>query len=319
MIPSSVQWLPSSTHFGPRLAESLGIAGHAINLHRFPDGELRATVGPAAATTSVCCSLNQPNEKLIALLLAVEALRRNGATRLVLVAPYLGYMRQDTAFHPGEAISQRVIGSLLANTFDRIVTFDAHLHRTRSLADVFPGIEAHDLSAAPAIEALLCAETLSPKTIVVGPDQESRTWVADIAGRLGLAYSVAQKVRQSDQTVQVAFADPTLFAGRPVLFIDDIVSSGGTLAACGEALTASGASSINAIVVHALFPPPMMQIFGRSGIRSIRSTNSVPHPTNAISLDNLLVRALRREMTGMPESGSTSRAPPSSSATLPAP
>jgi len=304
MIRSAVQWLPTSTHFGPRLAETLGIPGHAINLHRFPDGELRATVGPTAATTIVCCSLNQPNEKLIALLLAAEALRRNGARRLVLVSPYLGYMRQDAAFHPGEAISQRAIGTLLANTFDRVVTLDAHLHRTPSLAGVFPGIEADNLSAAPAIEALLRGEAVAATTVVVGPDAESRPWVAGIAGRLGLAYSVAQKARQSDQSVQVSFPDPALFAGRPVLFIDDIVSSGGTLNACAEALAPSGASSIEAIIVHALFPPALMPTFGRAGIRSIRSTNSVPHPTNAISLDDLLARALRREVSGIPENGS---------------
>ena len=300
MTRSAVQWLPTSAHFGPRLAETLGIVGHEIILHRFPDGELRATVGPAATTTIVCCSLNQPNEKLF----AAEALRRDGAKRLVLVSPYLGYMRQDAAFHPGEAISQRAIGTLLANTFDCVITFDAHLHRTPNLAGVFPGIEAHNLSATPAIEAVLRADTVAPTTVVVGPDEESRSWVADIAGRLGLSYSVARKVRRTDQSVQIAFPDTTLFAGRPVLFIDDIVSSGGTLTACAEALAASGASSIEAIIVHALFPPAFMTEFGRAGIRSVRSTNSVPHPTNAIRLDDLLARALRREVVGMPETGS---------------
>ncbi|UGX98073.1 ribose-phosphate diphosphokinase [Bradyrhizobium barranii subsp. barranii] len=304
MIRSAVQWLPTSTHFGPRLAEILDVVGHEIILHRFPDGELRATVGPAATTTIVCCSLNQPNEKLIALLFAAEALRRNGAERLVLVSPYLGYMRQDTAFHPGEAISQRAIGTFLSNTFDCVITFDAHLHRTPNLAEVFPGVEAHNLSAAPAIEAHLRAETVAPTTVVVGPDEESRSWVADIAGRLGLAYSVARKVRRSDQSVQIAFTDASLFAGRPVLFIDDIVSSGGTLTACAEVLAASGASSIEGIIVHALFPRELMTAFGRAGIRSVRSTNSVPHPTNAIRLDDLLARALRREFVGMPETGS---------------
>ena len=91
-----------------------GVPLHEIALHRFPDGELRVTVGAAAATTIIYASLDQPNDKLIALLFAAEALRRGGAKRLVLVAPYLCYMRQDAAFHAGEAISQQVIGALLA-------------------------------------------------------------------------------------------------------------------------------------------------------------------------------------------------------------
>ena len=304
MNSCAVQWMPTSVHFGPRLAEALGIAGNAIDLHRFPDGEIRTTVGPTAATTIVCCSLNQPNEKLIALLFAAEALRRNGASRLVLVAPYLGYMRQDAAFRRGEAISQRAIGSLLANNFDRVITFDAHLHRRSNLAHVFPGSEADNLSAAPAIEALLRAETISPETVIVGPDEESRTRVADIAGRFKLPYSVAQKVRQGDQNVQITFPEPRMLSGRRALFIDDIVSSGGTLTACAQALMTSGASSVDVIVVHALFPPPLVTEFGGVGIRSIRSTDSVQHPTNAISLTPLLADALRQEVAGVPTDSS---------------
>src|SRR5665811_2497243 len=92
---------PSSAAEAERLAERLGVAMHAIALHRFPDGELRVIVGAAASTVIVYASLDQPNDKLLALSFAAEALRRGGAKRLVLVAPYLCYMRQDAAFHEG--------------------------------------------------------------------------------------------------------------------------------------------------------------------------------------------------------------------------
>jgi ribose-phosphate pyrophosphokinase len=83
-----------------------------------------------------------------------------------------------------------------------------------------------------------------------------------------------------------------------VLLIDDIVSSGSTLIACAEALASSGVSSIDAVVIHALFPPELMNAFGRAGIRSLRSSNSVSHPTNAIALDHILADALLREVVG---------------------
>ena len=118
---------------------------------------------------------------MLALLFAAEALRRGGAKRLVLVAPYLCYMRQDTAFHPGEAISQKVIGALIARTVDRVITVDAHLHRTRNIADVFFGIEAQDLSAMPAMAEAL--RGIAPDTVVVGPDEESQGWVSDLAAQ----------------------------------------------------------------------------------------------------------------------------------------
>jgi ribose-phosphate pyrophosphokinase len=291
-----LQCLPSSAGAARRLADRLGVACREIALHRFPDEELRVTVAPAAATTVVFASLDKPNDKLLALLFASEALRRGGARRLVLAAPYLCYMRQDTAFHQGEAISQKVVGRLLAGAVDRVITVDAHLHRTKNIGDVFPGIEADDLSAMPAIAQSLQAEGFDPAMVVVGPDEESRVWVSDLAGRLGVPVAVARKTRRGDHSAEISFAQPGMFAGRPVLVVDDIVSSGGTLIACAQALRAAGATTIDAIVTHALFAPELIGRLFEAGIRSVKSTDSVPHPSNAIALDQVLAEALRKEL-----------------------
>ena len=290
--------LPDGAHDARRLAARLGLPYQDIALHRFPDGEIRVTTGPAAMTTIVYASLDRPNDKLIALLFAAETLRRNGAKRLVLLAPYLCYMRQDTAFHPGEAISQRAIGQLLARTVDRVITVDAHLHRTPDIGAVFPEIEADNLSAVPAFAQALRASGFDPSTLVVGPDAESQNWVGDLAERLGLATAVAHKTRHGDRTVEIDFAGTVSPADRPVLLIDDIVSSGGTLIACAEALKAANARTIDVIITHALYPPEMAAAFAAAGIRSVRSSFSVPHPTNAIPLDGMLAAALQREISG---------------------
>jgi len=294
----AIQSLSSCVSDANRLASRLGLSLQEIALHRFPDGEMRVTVGRAASTTIVYASLDQPNDKLLAILFAAEALRRGGARRLVLLAPYLCYMRQDAAFHEGEAISQKAVGRLLAATVDRVITVDAHLHRTTDIRAVFPGIEAENLSAMPAIANALRITGIDPATIVVGPDAESRPWVGDLAGRLGLAHAVAQKIRRGDRAVEIGFAEPASVAGRPVLLVDDIVSSGGTLIACAKALSAAGAKAIDAVIAHALFPPEMAIKFTNAGIGSIRSTSSVPHPTNAIPLDDIFTTALHSEING---------------------
>lgn len=126
--------------------------------------------------TIIYASLDRPNEKLIALTFAAEALRRGGAKRLALLAPYLCYMRQDTAFHEGDAISQRVICALIAGCVDRVVTVDAHLHRTTDIRTVFPGIASDNLSAMPAISVELRKTGLDPSIVVVGSDAESLPW-----------------------------------------------------------------------------------------------------------------------------------------------
>ena len=83
-----------------------------------------------------------------------------------------------------------------------------------------------------------------------------------------------------------------------MLVVDDVVSSGGTLIACAQALAAAGAIAIDVIVTHALFSSELAGRLARNGIRSIRSTHSVPHPTNMIVLDDIFLEALRREMRG---------------------
>ena len=303
MTAAIIQSLPSSSRDAAQLAARLGIPFHEVAIHGFPDGEIRVTATPASPVTIIYASLDRPNEKLIALTLAAEALRRGGAKRLVLLAPYLCYMRQDTPFHEGEAISQKVIGAMLAGCVDRVITVDAHLHRTPDIRAVFPGIASDNLSAMPAIAGALRRNGLDSATIVVGPDAESEPWVSDLASRLRLSHVVAQKARRGDRSVEIRFPDRTAIAGRPALIVDDIVSSGGTMIACAKALASAGATTIDAVVTHALFPEELCREMTLSGIRSIRSTHSVPHSTNAIALDNLFIDALQDEIafTPLPE------------------
>lgn len=296
MTKAVIHSLPSGSKVAQRLALRLGIPAHRIEVHRFPDGEIRVTVGPSAHTVILYVSLDQPNEKLLAILFAAEALRRDGAKRIVLVSPYLCYMRQDAVFHRGEAISQHVLCALLAKTVNRIITVDAHLHRTPDIQTAFHGIEADNLTAMPAIAAAIRSPELNSRTVIVGPDAESRQWVASLAIRLGLPYVVAEKMRRGDRSVEVRFEEPTALLNKFVILVDDIVSSGGTLSACARAAKTAGAASIEAIVTHALFPPALAHNFLRAGITLIRSTDSIPHPSNAISLDDTLVAALSAEV-----------------------
>lgn len=296
MTGVAIQSLEGGAADAGRLAARLGIPCHMIGVHRFPDGELKVTVGPTSATTILYASLDQPNDKIISLIFAAEALRRGGARRLVLVAPYLCYMRQDIAFLPGEAISQIVVGRLFAGAFDRIVTVDAHLHRTPTLDAVFPGCETLNLSAIPAIAEGLSAASLDPRSVALGPDAESEPWVSDLGSRLGIDHAVARKTRHGDRSVRITLPDNVTIAGRPVVLFDDIVSSGGTIIACARALLAGGATRVDVIVTHALFPEAMLATFAEAGIASVRSTSSVPHPTNAIRLDGILAEALAGEL-----------------------
>jgi ribose-phosphate pyrophosphokinase len=95
------------------LANAAGLPCGEVALHRFPDGETRVRLPEGLPRRLVLCrSLDRPDDKLISLILAAGAAREQGVETLFLVAPYLCYMRQETAFHPGEAVSQRIVGRL---------------------------------------------------------------------------------------------------------------------------------------------------------------------------------------------------------------
>lgn len=275
------------------LGRSCGLPVHPVAMRRFPDGESLVTAQAHGAQTALLLrSLDDPNAKLVELLLASAALRDGGASRVILIAPYLAYMRQDMAFQRGEAVSQRVIGRLLAQWFDGVMTVDPHLHRIERLDQVIPGIPALALSAAPALIAAL-AEGLDPATVLVGPDSESRPWVASIAAPLRLDMLVGEKVRHGDRAVTLAIPGIEQVAGRPVLLVDDVISSGGTLIACAALLRAAGASGIEAVATHALSSPADMARMAEAGITRIRATDATTHTAATIPLAGVLADAIR--------------------------
>lgn len=274
------------------LAEALGVAFRPVHCRHFPDGESLVRVEETLPVAILYCPLDRPNEKLVDLMLAAAALRENGAGRLILVAPYLAYMRQDMEFHPGEAVSQKVIGKLIAERFDALVTVDPHLHRTASLQQIMPGVTTRIVHAAGTLSAMLAAE-VTPDTILVGPDVESRPWVEEVAAPLGLQVLVGEKRRLGDRDVDLSIANIETVVGRPVILVDDLISSGTTLLRCAALARAAGARRIEVLATHCLAGEADLQALLAGGIARVRSTDTVPGPTAAVSMVPAIADALR--------------------------
>ena len=264
-----------------------------IHERRFPDGESLVKVDKSAAREVVILrSLDHPDLKLMPTLLAADALRRAGARNVTLVAPYLAYMRQDKIFAPGQPISQRVIGGILGRYFDRVLTIEAHLHRIQRLSEVVPSRrQSESLSAAPAIADWARASGQDCEDcVIIGPDKESRPWIEAIAKASGREFAVGDKHRTGDRKIRVEFGE--LRAHRRAIIVDDIASSGATLAATAQALRARGIRAIDAVVVHAIFAVGALSIIRRGGIRKLVSCDTIAHRTNAISVAPLIAKVL---------------------------
>jgi ribose-phosphate pyrophosphokinase len=274
-----------------RLADALGVPCRSVEVHYFPDGESLVRVEPSPESVLLYRSLDHPNDKLIELLLAASALRANGAAKVVLIAPYLAYMRQDAAFHEGEVISQLVVGRLLADHFDALLTLDPHLHRTHSLAAVMPGIEAVSISAAPLLAASLDGRD---DPLLVGPDGEARQWVERIARPLNLEFVVGRKRRDGDRKVTLAIPDAGRALGRRVILVDDLISSGATLKVAAGLLLKAGAQSVEVLATHCLAGDTDLTELRRAGLSRILATDSVAGPVGQLPIAELLASEIRR-------------------------
>lgn len=274
------------------LAATLDQPCALVQRHAFPDGETRLRL-PAELPSDVILlrGLQQPNAKLTELWLAAAGARELGARRLTLVSPYLAYMRQDLAFTPGEVVSQRHVGALLAQAFERVVTVDPHLHRVPTLDAVLPGRRGTALSAAPLLGHWIAQQV--PGALLLGPDEEAGQWVRVAAEAAGLDHAVCLKQRHGDHDVAVSLPAVPV-AGRAVVLLDDVASTGRTLISAARGVLAAGAASVDVAVTHALFVGDAEAQVRAAGVGRVWSTDCVPHASNAVSVVPLLARALMR-------------------------
>ena len=280
------------------LANALAVPLALVARHRFPDGESKLRLPPDLPARLVLFrGLQQPNEKLVELLITVPAARVLGAREILLVSPYLAYMRQDMAFTPGEAVSQRHIAALLASQVDGLITIDPHLHRIDSLDEVMPGCRSQSLSAAPLLGAWVAQQV--PRALLLGPDEEALQWVAAAGLAQGLDHAVCIKQRFGDRDVRVALPDLPL-QGRAVVLLDDVASTGRTLVEAATAALAAGAASVDVAVTHALFVGDALPQLRAAGVRHVWSSDAVPHATAVVGTSGLLAGAVRRFWPDLP-------------------
>jgi ribose-phosphate pyrophosphokinase len=280
--------LPGDEALAATLARLTGAELGRLEHRRFPDGEtyLRLLSEVAGREVVLVATLVDPDRKVLPLIFAARTARELGATRVTLVAPYLAYMRQDKAFHPGEAVTSSQFAALLSHEVDRLITVDPHLHRHTDLSEIY-SIPAEALHAAPLIADWIARNVPAP--LIVGPDAESAQWARAIAGAAPSV--VLQKRRAGDREVSISFPDLAPFSGRQPVLVDDVAASGQTLIRACEGLVARGFPRPVCVVVHPIFVGDAYA--GLSAIAArIISTDTAPHPSNAISVAPLIARSL---------------------------
>ncbi len=285
----------NSEHIAKKIAQKLKATYSLLTISSFPDGDIYLKFNTdVKGKTVVIVQSFQPNStlSLFNIIFAAETAKDLGAKKVILVAPYLAYMRQDKRFNSGEAISSRVMAKHLNLCLDKIMTIDTHLHRYKSMKDIFT-ISAKNLTANDLIASYVKKKISHP--VIVGPDGESYQWAEEIAKSIGAEATVLEKTRFSSRKVKVKMVKPISLKERNVVIIDDIISTGHTIAEAAKKAKSEGAKSITAIGVHGLFVENAVQKLKRAGVSKLVTTNCIEHSTNEIDVTDILVKELKKE------------------------
>lgn len=287
--------LHAAPGLGHALAARAGADTGSLDLGSFPDGEsrLRFDTPVAGRDVVLLCTLDRPDPKLAPLLFAAAAARLQGARSVGLAAPYLAYMRQDKAFHPGEAVTSEIFAGLVSAEVDWLVTLDPHLHRHPALDSIY-SVPAVAATATDAIGRWIAANIDRP--VIIGPDQESRPWAERIARHTGTPPVIFSKRRTGDYSVRIEDSGPDLPEGATPVLVDDIASTARTLIEAARLIARSGGQPPVCAVVHAIFAGKSYQCLLESGAALVVSTNTVAHESNAIDIAGPLADAVRRTL-----------------------
>lgn len=291
-MPAILLALPGNDEQTRLLADRIGADIGSLTVRRFPDGESYVRIETSIKEREVIavCTLDRPDDKILPLLFLAATARELGVRRLGLVAPYLAYMRQDRRFNEGEGVTSLYFARMLSETIDWLVTVDPHLHRRRSLGEIY-SIPSAVVHAAPYISSWIRENVERP--LLIGPDGESAQWVDAVARDAGAPSLVLEKTRRGDRDVEVSV--PMLDRWRehrPVL-VDDIVSTAHTMIETVGHVRRAGLAAPVCIGVHAVFAGRAYSDLLAAGAARVVTCNTIPHASNTIDLTAALADQIR--------------------------
>lgn len=286
--------LPDDDHSAHILARNLDAEMGKAIVRRFPDGESYICVESSVKekTALVLAVLREPDAKMLPLIFLAATLRDLGAKRIILVAPYLPYMRQDRHFRAGEGITSVYFAGIISEWFDALVTVDPHLHRRKSLNEIY-SIPSFALHAAPLISNWIRENIEKP--LLVGPDNESEQWVKSVADAAAAPFVVLEKVRRGDRDVEISVPQIEKWNGRTPILVDDIISTAKTMIETVGHLKDLQFNPPVCIGVHALFAGNAYADLLEAGVEKIVTCNTVPHESNNIDVWDLVADFIKRQ------------------------
>ncbi len=285
------------------VADRLGRPLGKRALDHFPDGECHVQLHDSVRGRDIYIvqsTFTPVNERLMELLVMIDASRRASASRITVIIPYYGYARQEKKSTGREPITAKLVANLLTTAgANRVVALDLHSPAIQGFFD----IEMIHLTTVPMLANYIRTTIDLHDAVLVTPDT-GRVKVAEkYINLLNLPLVVMHKQRSGErgEGVEVNAIIGSVEGKRPII-IDDIIGTGSTITTCAQALLASGAQpDITVAAVHGVFSPPAEERLAMPEITRIIITDTIPLQSKAlaqkitvISVADLLAETIRR-------------------------
>lgn len=284
-----------------KVARKLNLKLSSLEIHRFEDGELRVRVvdGDLEEEVVLIHSTGMPvHDNYFELFLTLDALKRSGAASITLVAPYLGYQRQDHIFRDGEEVGFEMVAKLLENLrVDKLISFDFH---SIKIPEFFKIPVVH-LSTLPLFANKIKDLGFGASDLVlVSPDMGGIRRIKILSELTGCEFATIEKKRDlSSGKVQSDKLEGNV-KGKNVAIVDDMISTGGTIKAAVELLIREGALKIFVFATHPVFAQDSHQLLSKLPIEKVVVSDTMEIPKDkhfdkleVLSVAKLVVNSLQ--------------------------
>ena len=278
----------ASVGLAQNLAKILGVDYVPVLLEKhpggFPDGEqyVRLQI-PVQDEDVILVQTTYPDSKIIELMLLEDAIHEAGASSLTMIVPYFGYGRQDKKFEDGECISARALAKHIQYQVDKIFTMGLHKPDIVKFFDV----PIKEVDGMPAIAGYLHGKGVD---IVLGPDHGAIRHAQSVSKVLDVPWDYMEKERIDSFTVKMSLKKLDV-EGNTVALVDDLISTGRTIANAATAVKQQGAKNVITACVHGLFNSKALEILKMCD--EVVSTDTVISPVSKISVAEQFADALR--------------------------
>jgi ribose-phosphate pyrophosphokinase len=260
-------------------------------IRTFPDGESKITLkGNLSKKKSIVVqSIYPPVDTNLIQALSLISKAKETSSKVIAVIPYMGYARQDREFLIGEIITMKVLAKLFKGAgASEIIVVDIH----SKFGLKYFTIKSKNVTAIPDLVKYFKKLSLK-KPLVISPDQGGKERTKEFAKIFGSEYIILEKKRnRKTGKVQIKTKNADEVAGRDIILVDDMISTGGSIINATQFLKKQKCRRVYVACTHALLMNDAANKIKKAGVANIISTNTIPGKTSIVDVSNTIAKII---------------------------